>query len=126
MASSCLSADSSSAIEIELEEAGIHPAGGLLTSCTTQPRSRSSYTRTSILFHATRSRDGEEATIVQQNVDGLITVNSWRNNYFSPYSCSSCSYFLLTMRSGGDSAQYVKQRRVRRDMKIEVHETVRQ
>ncbi len=32
--------------------------------------------------------------IVQQNEDRLITMNRWRNNHFSPYSCCSCSRFF--------------------------------
>jgi len=83
-----------SAVELELEKPAAIPPGSVYELYHTTAFAFQLYANIdSFSYNAGEAVQGwRGAAIVQQNVDGLITVNHWQNNHFSPYSCWSCSY----------------------------------
>lgn len=81
--------------ELELESPALVPAGSSYQLYSTTAFAFQLYTNiNSLSFNAGSSIQGwRGAAIVQQNANGIITVNSWEGNQFSPYSCWSCTYF---------------------------------
>jgi hypothetical protein len=83
-----------SANELELEKPAIIPAGSVYQLYHTTAFAFQLYTNiNSFSFNAGSAMQGwRGAAIIQQNADGMITVNNSQSNQFSPYSCWNCSY----------------------------------
>lgn len=83
-----------SAVELELEKPAAIPLGSAYQMFHTTAVAFQLYSNIdSFSFNAGSAMQGwRQAAIVQQNAAGVITVGSWGDNVFSPYSCSNCSF----------------------------------
>jgi hypothetical protein len=81
--------------ELELEKPAVIPPGSAYQLYRTTAFAFQLYANIdSFSYNSGDSAEGwRGAAIIQQNAAGMITVNSWQSNQFSPYSCSNCSYF---------------------------------
>jgi hypothetical protein len=79
--------------ELELEEPANIPTGSLYQLYHTTAFAFQLYANiNSFSFNEGAALQGwRGAAIIQQNADGVITVNDSHGNEFSPYSCWSCS-----------------------------------
>jgi hypothetical protein len=80
--------------ELELEEPASIPQGSLYRLYHTTAFAFQLYANiNSFSFNEGNARQGwRGAAIIQQNADGVITVNDSQSNQFSPYSCWNCTY----------------------------------
>jgi hypothetical protein len=80
--------------ELELEEPADIPPGSLYRLYHTTAFAFQLYANiNSFSFNEGNARQGwSGAAIIQQNADGVITVNDSKSNQFSPYSCWNCTF----------------------------------